>query len=93
METQQQTARILPFRRPAATPDVALANALASLNAALATQRAAVEAWRTTLGELGARTARLGCSVGELQDTLTRLGAQGERLHEASRRLVEPEAS
>lgn len=93
METQQQTARILPFRRPAPTPDAALANALAGLNAALASQRAAVEAWRVTLGELAARTGRLGRSATELQEALAGLAVQGQRLREASRRLAGPAAS
>ena len=68
---------------PAAVPGAAedrLARALTGLNNAVITQRAAMAAWRSALGDLRTVTGRLGASLRSYNDSLGNLDARVNRL-------------
>jgi hypothetical protein len=92
-EAPTRTASIIPFPvRPAAEPpaaEVRLAKALASLNAALAGQRKALEGWRAVLGELKASTSRLDDSLQSYRANLRTLGTSVSSLRAKARSLEE----
>lgn len=88
MESPDQTARILPFRRhpPARTQaefQLRLQQALATLNDALAAQAGAVAAWRDSPADLGARAAHLAETAASFQQALAALAAEMARQREA----------
>jgi hypothetical protein len=87
------TALIIPFpvRPKPASPDpnVRLAVALASLNAALAEQRVAVAAWRQALGELKTTTAGLHEGLQRYKGNLQALGNSVSALAAKARSLEE----
>jgi hypothetical protein len=91
-----RTADIIPFpARPIPaeptpvepTPEARLARALASLNAALADQRAAVAAWREVLAELKATTIGLQGSLQRYRANLLTLGDSVSALHTKAQSL------
>ena len=94
---EKTTAEIIPFpsRAPvaAAEPVVEdsaqerLRQALASLNAAIEEQRAAVADWREMLGSLRTATGSLDAGVRGYRDTLDRLGAGIKELNGQAREL------
>jgi hypothetical protein len=84
-------AEIIPFPvRPqpgelapeGVAPEVRMARALESLNAAMAEQKAALAAWRGALGALQASTSGLGQSLQRYQTSLGTLGGQVRTLHD-----------
>ena len=80
------TAVIIPFpsRRPAVCGSEGqerLRRALAGLDEALATQCAAVAAWRAALGELGGVVSGLGDSLRRYRGSLDTLGTRVAGLH------------
>ena len=90
---ESRSAAIIPF--PArlksapvvATPEDRLARALASLNAALADQKAAVAAWRDVLGALKATASGLDESLQRHRSNLRSLGTSASALHAKVRSL------
>jgi ABC-type transporter Mla subunit MlaD len=96
-EAPTQTAAIIPFRartKPQAPPPAALpasedrlVKALATLNAALADQRAAVAAWRDVLAELKTTTKGLDDSLQRYRSNLRSLGTSVSSLHAKARSL------
>ena len=83
------TAQIIQFPARPATPIDAVAQgappdrltlALASLEAALAEQRAALAGWRDSMDQLRKSTAGLGLSLQRYQRTLGKLGEDVDRL-------------
>jgi hypothetical protein len=91
----RRTADILPFPVRPVTPIVEpspherLSQALATLNAALTEQRAAIAAWRGALGELKTTATGLGeslqkyrASLGTLGDGVSALHTQAKTLHD-----------
>lgn len=83
---QSKGAEILPFRRSApaaeaqvavpADPNVRLAEAIASLRAALEKQKEAVALWRLSLQDLKAGVAKIGGNLEKFQGSLA--GIQGD---------------
>jgi hypothetical protein len=65
-----------PARSEPTAEEARLARALAGLNDALTAQRAAVAAWRASLGALSTATGRLGASLRGYNDTLGQLDAR-----------------
>jgi hypothetical protein len=63
-------------------PEVRLARALESLNAAVAEQKTALAAWRGALGALQASTSGLGQSLQRYHTSLGTLGGQVRALHD-----------
>ena len=90
---QPATAQIIPFPiRPDQRPDAnqardRLARALASLDAALAEQRAAMTGWRDSLNQLRKATSGLGLSMQRYDRTLGKLGGEVSELHAEALRL------
>lgn len=90
--SEKTTAEIIPFpsRAPAAAADGGqerLLLALASLNAAIEAQRAAVADWRGALGSLRAATGSLDAGIRFYRDTLDTLGAHVADLNGRARWL------
>jgi hypothetical protein len=93
------TAEIIPFPvrtelppadQPAApAPDAQerLTRALATLDAALAEQRAAMAGWRASLDDLRKATTGLGLSMQRYHRTLGKLGSDVTELHAQAVRL------
>lgn len=85
------TAVIIPFpsRRPATGCDgqERLRRALEGLDEALATQRAAVAAWRAALSDLGGVVSGLGDSLRRYRGSLDALGSRVAGLHAQAVRL------
>jgi hypothetical protein len=84
-----ESATIILFPTPASVPapsarakpeptpaEARLTRALAGLNDAITTQRAAVAAWKASLGELSTATGRLGSSLRGYNDSLGKLDAR-----------------
>lgn len=90
---ERPTATVIPFPvrdKPAeATPEDRLTRALASLNAAMSDQRAAVAAWRSVLGELKATTSGLDESLHRYRANLRALGTSVSSLHAKAKSLEE----
>lgn len=72
---------------PAVPPEDRLAMALASLNAAMIEQRAALSAWRNALGELKATTVGLDQSLQRYGTNLRALGGSVSALQVKARSL------
>jgi hypothetical protein len=75
----QSPAPQSPATRSAAEPSPAearLTRALAGLNNAVTTQRAAMAAWKAALGDLRTVTGRLGASLRTYNDSLGHLDAR-----------------
>jgi hypothetical protein len=93
VDTASRTASIIPFParpKPAElAPQERLVRALASLNAALADQRAAVTAWREVLGELKTSTNGLQNSLKDYRTNLQTLGNSVSALGAKARALEE----
>ncbi|HEY4040572.1 MAG TPA: hypothetical protein VGM32_01870 [Rhodopila sp.] len=85
VEAGLPTADIIPFPirpKPAEPlPEDRLGLALASLNAAMIEQRAAVAAWRQALGELKATTMGLGESLQRYHASLGSLSGSVATVH------------
>ena len=94
------TAEIIPFPARPITPAVAnpavnaptqaearLTLALAGLNNAVTTQRAAMAAWKAALGDLRTVTGRLGASLRTYNDSLGHLDARVKTLRSEAARL------
>jgi ABC-type transporter Mla subunit MlaD len=90
---ERPSADIIPFptrAKPAEpSPEVRLAKALDSLNAAMADQRAAVAAWRSVLGELKATTSGLDQSLNRYRGNLRALSTSVASLHARAKTLEE----
>lgn len=83
-------AVVIPFparRRAALDPQVRLAHALESLEAALANQRAAIAAWRGVLKDLKSTTANLDASLQRYRSSLRSLGGSVSELQAKARAL------
>ncbi len=89
MALPRQSADIIAFpsRRPRLPPEEQLAAALARLQAAVVSQRAAVEQWRESIGALRIAVSQLGRSVQDMHASFGTLGAQTAALHEKAERL------
>jgi chromosome segregation ATPase len=68
-------------------PQERLRRALTALNAALATQRAAVKSWRDSLSDLKGTMQGLGTSLSGYRDALGTLGTRVTTLNTEARRL------
>jgi len=68
-------------------PQERLRRALGALNAALATQRAAVKSWRESLSDLKGTMQGLGTSLSGYHDALGTLGTRVTALNTEARRL------
>jgi hypothetical protein len=86
VEVPLPTADIIPFParpKPAdPNPEDRLARALASLNAAMVEQKAALAAWRGALGALQVSTGGLGESLQRYQASLGTLSGNVNALHD-----------
>lgn len=72
-----------PRVRPQTEPTEAearLSRALIGLNEAVTAQRAAIAAWKSSLGDLSAATGRLGSSLRSYNDSLGQLDARVKTL-------------
>jgi len=81
-ETAAPQART-PLARTPAEPTEAearLSRALIGLNDAVTAQRAAIAAWKSSLGELSTATGRLGSSLRSYNDSLGQLDARVKTL-------------
>jgi ABC-type transporter Mla subunit MlaD len=91
LESPARTADILLFPTPAKaealSPDQRLAQALVSLNEALAQQRVAVVAWREVLSELRTASTSLHDSVQRYRANLRTLGNSVSSLQAKARSL------
>jgi hypothetical protein len=101
--TESATAEIIPFpsrsieaatanaaapsQPAAAVEDTRLTRALANLNDALTAQRAAVAAWKSSLGELGIVTGRLGATMRGYNESLGHLDGRVATLREEAVKL------
>jgi hypothetical protein len=96
--TVLNSATIIPFpARPLPEPEAAskppvegterLTNALANLNKALITQRAAMASWQSALGDLRDATKRLGTSMRTYQSSLATLDGQVQNLRDQAKQL------
>ena len=96
--TESASATIIPF--PARTPPAPvpqakpaiegaerLTLALANLNKALLSQRAAMASWQSALGDLREVTKRLGTSMRTYQSSLTTLDTQVGNLRDQAKKL------
>lgn len=92
---EQARSQVIPFpQRRASTPAATvsgeganLARALASLNAALVDQRAAIAAWRLSLTELRRSTQSLSEGLLRYQGNLGTLGTRVAALRQEATRL------
>jgi hypothetical protein len=85
--TESTTAQIIMFptrvlaSETAAPPaEARLSRALIGLNDAVTAQRAAIAAWKSSLGDLSAATGRLGSSLRSYNDSLGQLDARVKTL-------------
>jgi hypothetical protein len=62
-----------PFQTEPTPAEMRLSRALVNLNDALTVQRAAIAAWKSSLGELSMATGRLGASLRSYNDSLGQL--------------------
>ena len=94
--SEQSSATIIAFPRmkavptppePAADPQARLQRALASLEQALAGQRAAVLAWQQSLGALRGSVHGLGTSFSAYHDRLGALAQDVDGLRREARKL------
>lgn len=90
--SQQASGKIIPFplKRPAQPTEDGqerLRRALASLDSAVAGQRAAVAAWRGALAELSTVVSGLGESLHRYRDNLDSLGTRVAGLHKQAVQL------
>ena len=86
------SAVVIPFpaaRKAAPDPQMRLARALESLEAALANQRAAIAAWRDVLKDLKSTTANLDASLQGYRNSLRSLGGSVSALQAKARTLEE----
>jgi hypothetical protein len=85
------TAIIIPFPAraagPVAGPDARLARALASLEAALVQQRAALAGWRDVLKDLKSTTTTLDDNLRRYRVSLRSLGGSVNALHQKAKAL------
>jgi len=91
MQTRQADIIAFPARpAPAASEQgqVRLALALANLLSALDEQKAAVGAWRESLGELKQSVEKLGRNMGEYQASLAGLAIDVDQLNEQAHTLA-----
>ena len=96
--TATNTATVIPFpnrpavrQRPDAKPeapaDDRLTQAMANLNKALLSQRAAMVAWKAALGDLRTVTQRLGANMRRYNDSLSNLDTQIDTLRAEAKKL------
>jgi hypothetical protein len=76
-----------PSQRSEVMEETRLTRALANLNDALTAQRAAVAAWKSSLGELGIVTGRLGVSLRGYNESLGHLNGRVATLREEAVKL------
>ncbi len=87
MNSETQSATIIPFPARVRPAEDRMTKALETLNQAMLEQRAAVAAWRDVLRELKASTSKLDESLGTYRSNLKSLGTSVSALHSKAKLL------